>query len=346
MKRLAILFVLILALQCTTVSAMAGNGVNGVRYRVNITMPAGHDHIYLYDQPSSSNGKNLGRNDNGAYVTGISSVQRKGYTWIYCSYNGKKGYIRKNNLVEVSGGSSSGKSSSGSSGASSGSGNVTFSGNVNVRTGPGLDYGKLGTVNKGQTLTYAGDTRYDNRGVAWYSVYYNGRTGWVSSKYASVNGGSSGKSSFSGNSGSSSNGDAVSLELLDYLGKNLYSSAQKLNFSSTDKYETSDAEGYSLNGAGLESYLGGDKIYRAFLTASNKYTIGGVSLKMRTSPARNKLSQNGWSLTESWYEGDKMDSFDAYYEYDRFVYKKGNISIFISAHGESIEDIYGEYTTW
>ena len=51
---------------------------------------------------------------------------------------------------------------------------------------PGLDYGKLGTVNKGQTLTYAGDTRYDNRGVAWYSVYYNRKTGWVSSKYASV----------------------------------------------------------------------------------------------------------------------------------------------------------------
>ena len=201
MKRFSALMLLLMVLLCIATSAQAGNSVKGVKYRVNITMPAGHDHIYLYDQPSSSNGKNLGRINNGEYVTGISSVQRKGYTWIYCSYNGKKGYIRKNNLVEVSGGSSSGKSSSGSSGASSGSGNVTFSGNVNVRTGPGLDYGKLGTVNKGQTLTYAGDTRYDNRGVAWYSVYYNGKTGWVSSKYASVKGSSSGKSNSSTNSG-------------------------------------------------------------------------------------------------------------------------------------------------
>ena len=186
MKRLTILLVLIIMLVCAVMPVLAENGVNGVRYRVNITMPAGHDHIYLYDQPSSSNGKNLGRINNGEYVTGISSVQRKGYTWIYCSYNGKKGYIRKNNLVEVSGGSRSGKSSSGSSSASSGSGNVTFSGSVNVRTGPGLDYGKLGTVNKGQTLTYAGDTRYDNRGLAWYSVYYNGNTGWVSSRYTII----------------------------------------------------------------------------------------------------------------------------------------------------------------
>ena len=110
MKRLSVQLVLLMVLLCIAVPALASNDVRGVRYRVNITMPAGKDHIYLYDEPSSSKGKNLGRIDNGDYVTGISSVERNGYTWIYCNYDGIKGYIRKNNLVKVSGGSESNSS--------------------------------------------------------------------------------------------------------------------------------------------------------------------------------------------------------------------------------------------
>ena len=191
-----------MVLSCMAAPALAANDVNGVKYRVNITMPAGHDHIYLYDQPSSSNGKNLGRIDNGEYVIGISSVERKGYTWIYCNYNGIEGYIRKNNLVKVSSGSASGGASSGSGSASSGgSGTVSFTGNVNVRTGPGLDYEVIGSVSQGQTLSYAGETRNDNRGVAWYSVTYNGRKRWVSSRYANLKGSSAGNNSSSYSSG-------------------------------------------------------------------------------------------------------------------------------------------------
>lgn len=204
MKITSVLLVLIMVLSFTATPALAGNDVKGVTYRVNVTMPAGHDHVYLYDQPSSSNGKNLGRIDNGEYVIGISSVERKGYTWIYCNYNGIEGYIRKNNLVKVSSNSSSSSSSSVSgrsstNGSSYSSGTVSFSADVNVRTGPGLDYDVIGTVSQGQTLSYAGDTRSDNRDVAWYSVSYMGRKGWVSSKYASIRGRSSGKSNSSEN---------------------------------------------------------------------------------------------------------------------------------------------------
>ena len=63
---------------------------------------------------------------------------------------------------------------------------VYFSGNVNVRTGPGLGYSIIGSVNKGSTLTWLGDTRYDSRGNAWYSVSFGTRTGWVSSTYGSL----------------------------------------------------------------------------------------------------------------------------------------------------------------
>lgn len=65
---------------------------------------------------------------------------------------------------------------------------VYFSGNVNVRTGPGVGYATMGSVNAGSTLTWLGGTQYDNRGVAWYSVSFGGRTGWVSSTYSSLTG--------------------------------------------------------------------------------------------------------------------------------------------------------------
>lgn len=217
MKSKVLVLWLVVSFLCFAAPALAANDVSGVRYRVSITMPAGHDHVYLYDEPSSSNGKNLGRIDNGEYVTGIYSVERKGYTWIYCNYNGIEGYIRKNNLVKVSNGSGSSSSGSGSSSSSgstySGNGTVSFSGDVNVRTGPGIDYDVIGSVYQGQTLNYAGETRNDYRGVAWYSVRYNGRKGWVSSRYSSLRGSSS--SGSSGTSGIPSS--AKNLSDFEYL---------------------------------------------------------------------------------------------------------------------------------
>lgn len=69
-------------------------------YIVNITMPAGYDHIYLYDRPSSTKGNNLGRINNGASV--YAYWREDGYgndsKWCYCDLDGKKGYIRWNNL--------------------------------------------------------------------------------------------------------------------------------------------------------------------------------------------------------------------------------------------------------
>lgn len=69
-------------------------------------------------------------------------------------------------------------------GGGSGGSRVHLTGNVNVRTGPGLDYSIIGTAYRGDSLRYVGDTSTDYRGVAWYYVYFNGGTGWVSSRYA------------------------------------------------------------------------------------------------------------------------------------------------------------------
>ena len=56
-------------------------------------------------------------------------------------------------------------------------------GNTNVRTGPGLKYKIIGVLHKGDETRYLGKSSTDERGVAWYKVEWNGKTGWVSSRY-------------------------------------------------------------------------------------------------------------------------------------------------------------------
>lgn len=82
-------------------------------------------------------------------------------------------------------GGSSGSSggSTGSSGSSTGvtpaDGTVYLTGNlVRVRTGPGTGYSIIGHVSKGDSLVRTGTTAN-----GWTQVNYNGRTGYVSSKY-------------------------------------------------------------------------------------------------------------------------------------------------------------------
>lgn len=60
------------------------------------------------------------------------------------------------------------------------------SGDSNVRTGPGLSYDSIGALKKGQSAEYLDESSIDDRGVAWYCIYFNGRNGWVSSKYTEL----------------------------------------------------------------------------------------------------------------------------------------------------------------
>lgn len=63
---------------------------------------------------------------------------------------------------------------------------IKATGSVNVRTGPGLQYPSIGTIEKGDKLVFLGATKKDDRGVRWYKVKYNGKNGWVSSKYSKI----------------------------------------------------------------------------------------------------------------------------------------------------------------
>ena len=56
--------------------------------------------------------------------------------------------------------------------------NVEITGStVNIRSGPGTDYSKLGVAKKGEKYTVS-------EAQTWIPIVYNGGVGWVSSKYA------------------------------------------------------------------------------------------------------------------------------------------------------------------
>ena len=57
---------------------------------------------------------------------------------------------------------------------------------VNVRAAPSLSGRDIGTVHKGDRLPYGGETKTDDRGVAWNLIEYKGENGWVSSKYSKL----------------------------------------------------------------------------------------------------------------------------------------------------------------
>ena len=63
---------------------------------------------------------------------------------------------------------------------------VGVSGDSNVRTGPGLDYGKLGVLYEGSSAAFLGQTSVDERGVEWYRISWKDSAGWVSSRYTAL----------------------------------------------------------------------------------------------------------------------------------------------------------------
>ena len=64
-------------------------------------------------------------------------------------------------------------------------GTVTTTGDVNVRSGPGINYNKLSVIYNGTKLKYAGESSTDSRGVTWYKVKLPDNSyGWISSAYS------------------------------------------------------------------------------------------------------------------------------------------------------------------
>ena len=174
MKRFISTILIVILLMSIAAPALATTYVTATG-SVNLRTGPGLDYGKL---GSVSKGKKL------KYL-GKTSTDDRGVKWYKVSYNGDSAWI--SSRYSKKGGSSGG----GSSGGGSSSGSVTATGSVNLRTGPGLDYSKLGSVSEGTKLKYLGKTSTDDRGVKWYKVSYNGGSAWISSRYSTKSGGSS-----------------------------------------------------------------------------------------------------------------------------------------------------------
>ena len=64
---------------------------------------------------------------------------------------------------------------------------VVTDASLNVRQEPALSGKSLGTVKKGESFSFLGSIRVDDRLVAWFKVSYNGIDAWISSKYSRLN---------------------------------------------------------------------------------------------------------------------------------------------------------------
>ena len=103
-----------------------------------------------------------------------TKTDERGVIW----YHVKGGWISSKYTTQIEGSVSKDKKASGKT--------VKATGNMHLRKGPGLDYAETGVIKAGKTATYLGSTKKDARGVAWYKVSFNSKTGWVSSKYGKL----------------------------------------------------------------------------------------------------------------------------------------------------------------
>jgi cell wall-associated NlpC family hydrolase len=111
---------------------------------------------------------------------------------------GSAQYISLDSSAGSNSGSSSGSSNNGGSTAQSGNGKVAVGSRLNVRSGPGTNYGIVGKANNGEVLQLL------ELSNGWYKVKLsNGTVGWVTSQYIVKTNESVGSGSNSGDKGNS-----------------------------------------------------------------------------------------------------------------------------------------------
>jgi stage II sporulation protein D len=129
-----------------------------------------------------TNYSKLGTAKKGATYT----VKKKNYTadWHQISYNGKTAYIHKDYLsIKATTSTPKPSTTPTPSTATSYTGTVVnCTTAVNVRSGPGTNYSKLGTAKKGATYT----VKKRNYTADWHQISYNGKTAYIHKSYLSV----------------------------------------------------------------------------------------------------------------------------------------------------------------
>ena len=131
----------------------------------------------------------LGEGESGEYL-GSTSTDSRGVDWYRVRYNGINGWVSSRYTVLV-GSTSDWSDGWGDDDGYWEGGDTRYvratGGVVNVRSGPGVSYEDVGTLVRGECLTYLGSTRYDSTGQAWYKAqYYSYGEVWVSAVYSEL----------------------------------------------------------------------------------------------------------------------------------------------------------------
>lgn len=138
--------------------------------------------VYLRTSPNLNGGKldAMQENETAAYLNG-SAVDERGVLWYYVSFEGESGWV-SSRYSQLYGANLMLPDFSVTSSAYV----KAVGGDVNLRTSPNLNGSKLVVMKEGQTAAYLNGSSVDDRGVVWYKVSFNGKTGWVSSRYSEL----------------------------------------------------------------------------------------------------------------------------------------------------------------
>lgn len=155
--------------------------ISGAALAAGYVQATGGD-VYLRTAPHLD-GKKLDAMKEGqtaAYLNG-SAVDDRGVLWYYVSFEGDAGWV-SSRYSQLYGANIILPDFSNTSSAYV----KAVGGDVNLRTSPNLNGGKLTAMKEGQTATYLNGSSVDDRGVVWYKVNFNGNVGWVSSRYTEL----------------------------------------------------------------------------------------------------------------------------------------------------------------
>ena len=108
----------------------------------------------------------------------IEILDKSNTSWYRVRYNGKTGYV-SSQYISINGNSNSNNNTSTTSE------NGVTTANLNLRQGTSTSSKILTTIPKGKTIEIL-----DKSNTSWYRVRYNGKIGYVSSQYISINGNS------------------------------------------------------------------------------------------------------------------------------------------------------------
>lgn len=98
--------------------------------------------------------------------------------WLKIAYNNRQGFISKQYTSITSSATAGGNDNQTQSNVSPSSKNAEVTASaLNVRSGAGTNYGKIGLLSQGKVVQVTGESN------GWYRIDFNGQTGWISAQY-------------------------------------------------------------------------------------------------------------------------------------------------------------------